>query len=317
MKRRIVSFLALALAILFAGCANNAAPPPAPLEEMPTVEELKAFRETHTDEQYKERLLQVKELIDGTSHEDVCASLRRSLEEWAEAQTSPAIDRVAIEFSQDPLLMDEQRKQKAYQNMDLKVEIYYDAEQVGLTQEQIAQRIADPAMQVLRENPYGWARIKGIELTCYNLEHRIQYGTTSGNSMSPDFMVPVQPEEELKIQKMLYYSIEDWNSQIPRTEWSGKPPPVEAPNVTLRHFGIKPDTGELYMEIPIYLYDYNMSAEEYWESLAGRSEELYRSISGDGEAAAYLKKSGVHTVTVEFYTPWAQENHAVYSYPLE
>ena len=165
---------------------------------------MRAFRNTHTEEQYTERMLQVKALLDGTSYEEFCAILQRTLEEWAEAQSAPPIDRVAVAFLQDPLLMDEQKKQKAYQNMDLNVEIYYDAEQAGLTQQEIAQQIAEPALQALLGNYYGWARIRQVELSCYNMEHRLQYGTTRGQVMLEDFMVPPQPEEELKIQGIIY-----------------------------------------------------------------------------------------------------------------
>lgn len=284
---------------------------------MPAKEEMRAFRNTHTEEQYTERMLQVKALLDGTSYEEFCAILQRTLEEWAEAQSAPPIGRVAVAFSQDPLLMDEQKKQKAYQNMDLNVEIYYDVEQAGLTQQQIAQQIAEPALQALLGNYYGWARIRQVELSCYNMEHRLQYGTTRGQVMLEDFMVPPQPEEELKIQGIIYRYIDDFNSQIPGVNWSGRPPPIEAANVTLRHFGLTPDTGELYMEIPIYLYDYNMTEEAFRESLAGRSETLCGWITGDGESAQYLRDNGIDTVTVDFYTPWdGERENAVYQYPL-
>lgn len=317
MKKMLPLLLLLLPLCLFAGCENHAAEPLAPLEEMPTQEEMADFKSTHTQGEYEERMLQIKALIDGTSDEELRANLRRALEDWAEGQTEPPISRVAVEFYQDDLLMDEQRKQKAYQNMDLKVEVFYEAEQANLTQDQIAQQIADPAFRALMRNYYGWARIRQVELTCYNMEHRIQYGASRGNTMSADFMIPPQPEEELAIQRIVYYYIDDFNSQIPGVDWSGKPPLMEAPNVTLRHFGVKPDAGELYLEIPIYLYDTNMTVEAFRQSLAGRSEELARWITGDAEAAQYLKDSGAETITVEFYTPWdAASKTAVYRYPL-
>ena len=107
------------------------------------------------------------------------------------------------------------------------------------------------------------------------------------------------PEEEYQLQTIAYQFAADFNE----AEFSDEIYQIGSiPNVTLRRFGILPDSKELFAEISIY--SANADPDSLSASLKGRADALYSEISGEEDAVLYLKEQRISSVTISFYTPW-------------
>lgn len=307
MKKIIFILIFLLSIFLLAGCSGESEVNS--LEEMPTSDELLEFYNTHTKEESDERMREVKLLIDKTPYEEIYIILDDSLQKWKETQSLLEIDHITTEYSRDELLMNEQANEKMFSNIFLNVEIHYDPEKVIVSEQKIFDTIFDYVHEALRETPYS-KKINELELSLYRNDDP-RYIDKVGISTT-NYMAPPQPEEDLNIQTIVYNFVEEFN----RKEFSDERFSRHG-NVTLKRFGIKSDTGELYMEIPIYEVDYSKDVEVFKKSLEGRSNDLYDLIITNAEAVRYLEDNNVKAVTVSFYAPWDKQSYHTYTYNLE
>ena len=89
--------------------------------------------------------------------------------------------------------------------------------------------------------------------------------------------------------------------------------------VTLKRFGVRPESGELYAEIPVYRLPSSDEEEQtaFKAGLKTRSEELFALLSDDERAASWLREQGVETVTVAYQTAWETQGEFFYTYRYE
>lgn len=119
---RSILFLILLFVFPLSACSHKSSAPVS-ADTMPDMEELLAYSQSHSQEEYEKKLKEIQAVIDNTSYEELCQILTDSLASWADTQTDYEITDTSIEFSEDPLLMDEQRKEKLYNNWTVSVNI--------------------------------------------------------------------------------------------------------------------------------------------------------------------------------------------------
>ena len=119
---RSILFLILLFVFHLSACSHKSSAPVS-ADTMPDMEELLAYSQSHSQEEYEKKLKEIQAVIDNTSYEELCQILTDSLASWADTQTDYEITDTSIEFSEDPLLMDEQRKEKLYNNWTVSVNI--------------------------------------------------------------------------------------------------------------------------------------------------------------------------------------------------
>lgn len=300
--KKIIFILIIMLAIsIFSGCT----------EKVPTMDELLEFSQTHTQEEADEKLKEISLIVDSTPDEEICKIYYDSLQKWRETQSLIEIDRVTAGCSRDELLMNEQANEKQYNNISVNVEIYYKAGEISSSDHELFDSITDQVIGALNETPYGRFKINEFNLDLYNSENNFQKYNTSIGFLKPDSIPPAQTEGEFNIQTIAYNFVKEFN----RREFSHERFSRHG-NVTLKRFGIKSDTDELYIEIPIYEADYSKDLDAFIKSLEGRSNDLYDLIIANEDALSYLEDNNVKTVTVSFYTPWDPQKYYSYSFDL-
>lgn len=291
------------------------------LEKMPSIKELREFYNSHSEKEYHDRLREIKPLIDQASEEEFRGIFEESLKNWAVAKAPTTIDHVSVEVSRDDLMMNEYANQKMYENLFVRVNVYYDPKQLAGDEAEVVEEIYDGVMDAVRETPYGAFKIYEMTIACYDSVSGFgRYGESTqgfGNGYSElgeKIWVAEQPADEYHVQTIVYDFVHDYNDTVFDDEIYMF---ARHENVTLSSFGIKPDSGELYMKIPIYMSPVGQDAEEFADSLAGKGQEIYNRIMTDEEAVEYLKDQKVQTIVIEFYTPWSRERNQVHAFHLE
>lgn len=224
----------------------------------------------------------------------VCQDYKELLENWAKTQSLLEIDRVSLECLEDSLLMKEDKNERDPNNVTLDISLYYDPKQITGNEQTIIDQICEQLRMTLRS-----PRVREINVACYNSVDNIgRYGINSMNFAIVDSSLKVeQSEEELKVQTIVYDFVSDWNDTETKNNNTGYPHEL----ITLSHFGIKPETNELYIEIRVY--SSNLENTEFLkETMEEKSEELYRKIILDNVADTYLADNKMKQITVVFCT---------------
>lgn len=317
LKKTLRIFSLLVFAVLLIGCSISEKKQP--LKKMPTMTELREFHDTHTREEFDNRLREIKPLIDQASIDDYKNIFQESLENWAKTQSPTEIDRVSVEVSRDDLAMNEWANRKLYKNISVRAEIYYDPEQIAGDEAEVVEQIYEGVMDALREIPYGAYKINEMTIACYSSINDIgRYGESNGTFGSgyeekdEKIWVAEQSPDELNIQTIAYEFVEAFNASKFSDEVYQF---ARHGNVSLTQFGMKPASDELYIEISIFSAPYDEDVNLFGSSLEAKSLELFDLIMADEAAVKYLEKNEADKVVVKFYTPWVNQNH-VYTYYL-
>lgn len=266
---------------------------------MPDMEELLAYSQSHSQEEYEKKLKEIQAVIDNTSYEELCQIFTDSLASWADTQTDYEITDTSMKFSEDPLLMDEQRKEKLYNNWTVSVNIQLAGDEKSKYDLPDAAAIYRQAADALRSTPYGAYKLHTLKITASSDPDRILTSEQEGSFFLTDsaFSLPQEPEE-LAIQKAVLEQVKAFNQEFFSDErYRGQ-------NVTLKRFGSPRDSSVLYLELPIYAPPFNQDMAAFADSLEARGQEFFHVITENNENLEYLKKCGITSVTVRFATSW-------------
>ena len=296
----IKSLLCLIFTLVFAlsSCSHKSSAPVS-ADTMPDMEELLAYSQSHSQEEYEKKLKEIQAVIDNTSYEELCQILTDSLASWADTQTDYEITDTSIEFSEDPLLMDEQRKEKLYNNWTVSVNIQLAGDEKSKYDVPDAAAIYRQAADALRSTPYGAYKLHTLKITASSDPDRILTSEQEGSFFLTDsaFSLPQEPEE-LAIQKAVLEQVETFNQECFSDErYRGQ-------NVTLKRFGSPRDSSVLYLEFPIYAPPFDQDMAAFADSLEAHGQEFFHVITENNENLEYLKKCGITSVTVRFVTSW-------------
>ena len=317
--KKIATLLVFALLLcLPVGCSREKPVAPGagseagvqPLEGMPTMEELQKFAETHNKEQTDEQLRQVKKLLDETSQVEINEIIEESLNQWAKEQTLVEIDHVSIEFTRDALLMNPESDQRAYQNLRLKVGVYYDPAPLAGTEQKVVDEIFNQVPQALKSTPYGRFQIHTIDLACYSTGDVERYSTSIGAGTPSDIWVGDVPAQEQQLQTLAYEFIKEYND----TEF-GQAATGNHATLVLKRYGIAPGSRELKVEVSGFLQD-TKDVAAFQSSVEGKTQALYEKLIAEPSSVESLEKSQVETITISYDAPSVQPEYITFSYPL-
>ena len=296
----IISLLCLIFILVFtlSACSQESSAPVS-ADTMPDMKELLAYSQSHSQEEYEKKLKEILAVIANTSHEEICQILTDSLTLWADTQTEYEITETSMEFSEDPLLMDEQRKEKLYNNWTVSVNIQLAGDKDSKYDLPDAAAIYRQTADALRSTPYGAYKLHTLKLTASSDPDRILTSEQEGSFFLTDpVFSPLQDPEELEIQKAVLEQLEAFNQTCFSDErYRGQ-------NVTLKRFGASGDSSVLYLELPIYAPPFDQDMAVFADSLEARGQEFFHAITKNNENLEYLKKCGITSVTVRFTTSW-------------
>lgn len=236
-------------------------------------------------------------------------ALTEALAGWVQRSELPISD-YSLKADLDELLIKETANEREFMNLTASIEIFLDLsllteglsieDKIAKENEIIAPLDTEISM-ALRNTNCGNYKLR--ELTTdffdsqnpdYKYDSSHMSRTLTGAPLAIDL-----PEEEYQLQTIAYQFAADFNE----AEFSDEIYQIGSiPNVTLRRFGILPDSKELFAEISIY--SANADPDSLSASLKGRADALYSEISGEENAVLYLKEQGISSVTISFYTPW-------------
>ena len=271
---RSILFLILLFVFPLSACSHKSSAPVS-ADTMPDMEELLAYSQSHSQEEYEKKLKEIQAVIDNTSYEELCQILTDSLASWADTQTDYEITDTSIEFSEDPLLMDEQRKEKLYNNWTVSVNIQLAGDEKSKYDLPDAAAIYRQAADALRSTPYGAYKLHTLKITASSDPDRILTSEQEGSFFLTDsaFSLPQEPEE-LAIQKAVLEQVETFNQECFSDErYRGQ-------NVTLKRFGSPRDSSVLYLEFPIY-------APPFDQDMAAFADSLEKTVTGDVKLMLY------------------------------
>ena len=293
---RSILFLILLFVFPLSACSHKSSAPVS-ADTMPDMEELLAYSQSHSQEEYEKKLKEIQAVIDNTSYEELCQILTDSLASWADTQTDYEITDTSIEFSEDPLLMDEQRKEKLYNNWTVSVNIQLAGDEKSKYDLPDAAAIYRQAADALRSTPYGAYKLHTLKITASSDPDRILTSEQEGSFFLTDSAFSL-PQEELAIQKAVLEQVETFNQECFSDErYRGQ-------NVTLKRFGSPRDSSVLYLEFPIYAPPFDQDMAAFADSLEAHGQEFFHVITENNENLEYLKKCGITSVTVRFVTSW-------------
>lgn len=247
-----------------------------------------------------------------TTSEEFSVFLSERLEKWMQQSELP-VSRSSPEVYEDLLLMEETDNRKKVENVDVCVNIYLNLDEITeglsladrlLKEEELVSPLYPEISDIVRQSPFGRYRVQSLTISWLNDQNpAYQYGK---RSISYAILVnPVsfnQSGEEYGAQTLAYQFALDFSKEVFHDEiyQTGS-----IRTVTLRRFGVLPDTQELYIEIPIYSANEDPAALK--ASLSGRAQELYEILTQDEKAWDYLQENSVSNITIAFYTPWDRE----------
>ncbi len=320
-KKICLLSLSLLMIITLAGCAGK--PIELDPDKVPTREEIDAFRETRTEEEYLRKMAEIRALIDATPYEEVYENIEASLTEWADGQTLLPLDHATIEFTRD-IIMNEGFNYLLFSDLHAVVGLYYDPYKIDGPEYEMVDEAFDQVVEALKETLYGSFKIYDVTVLYYDTakygtggSHRNDRKNSRPNTTYAEYVNDHLPADELHIQTIAFNYVKAFNE----AEFGDEENIPDVGAITMRRFGIKPDTDELYIEIPIYTLGKwgETKLAAFKSSLEGRSRELFELIVSDETVSKFLTDNKVSTVTVAFNTLWETkgEFYYTYSYPLE
>ena len=162
MKKAIQSLSLLLFAALLFGCSvpgpqqegKGAADFP-PLTAIPTKEEWAERLQNAEEEEKKELQSQLQSLLWEMTEEELFQVLEGSLEDWAESQQLLDVERISLELTADPLLMDEQTGQRMYANRTAQVDLVFAGEKEAAAQGDLPSQIQQQLVQAVHNTLEG------------------------------------------------------------------------------------------------------------------------------------------------------------------
>jgi len=229
MKKNIIYIIPFLFLI---ACAANL--PKNQTDWVPDMEELAAFSNSHSKQEYVEELLRIKNMIDATAYGEICGIYEDSLNEWVTTQEELKIDRADISFSRDALLMDEQSGKRLYNNFFVEVDIYLEKEEELLMSDEM-DRLFYQVQDALNKTPYVRFTMNTLTVSCHGSYSGIRDLTdfrTASYAVSSLKFQPVLDEEESEMQTQIYEYLQEFNREVFEDARYG------GSNVTLKRFGI-------------------------------------------------------------------------------
>ena len=95
---RSILFLILLFVFPLSACSHKSSAPVS-ADTMPDMEELLAYSQSHSQEEYEKKLKEIQAVIDNTSYEELCQIFTDSLASWADTQTDYEITDTSMKFS--------------------------------------------------------------------------------------------------------------------------------------------------------------------------------------------------------------------------
>mgnify|MGYP002589764101 CR=1 FL=1 len=211
---RSILFLILLFVFPLSACSHKSSAPVS-ADTMPDMEELLAYSQSHSQGEYEKKLKEIQAVIDNTSYEELCQIFTDSLASWADTQTDYEITDTSMKFSEDPLLMDEQRKEKLYNNWTVSVNIQLAGDEKSKYDLPDAAAIYRQAADALRSTPYGAYKLHTLKITASSDPDWILTSEQEGSFFLTDsaFSLPQEPEE-LAIQKAVLEQVEAFNQEF-------------------------------------------------------------------------------------------------------
>lgn len=320
MKKTIQSLSLLLFAALLFGCSvpgpqqegKGAADLP-PLTAIPTKEEWAELLQNAEEEEKKELQSQLQSLLWEVTEEELFQVLEGSLEDWAESQQLLDVERISLELTADPLLMDEQTGQRMYANRTAQVDLVFAGEKEAAAQSDLPSQIQQQLVQAVHNTLEGTFSLHTLSFSCRSSADGLErYSGSVGLWRSGSPILPFLPQKEKAMQEAVFRWVQQWNQQ----EFSGDRFNPHG-NVTLRRFGLRPKESELYIEIPIYEVDYKKNVELFRNNLSSQAFSLFQVIEKEPSWVSYLQENGIHQVTILLETPWDPQGQQIHSFPLE
>lgn len=253
-----------------------------------------------------------------TTSEEFSRFLSEQLENWVQQLELP-VSRISPLVDEDPLLMEETDNRKKVENVEVCVNVYLNLDELTaglsladrfLKEEELISPLYSEISDIVGQSPFGRYRIQSLTISWLNDENpTYQYGSKDFHYAVSDNPVSFnQSKEEYCAQTLAYQFALNFSKNVFHDEiyQAGS-----IRNVTLRRFGILPETQELYIEIPIYSANEDPAALKV--SLSDRAQELYDGLTQDEMTCDYLQENSISSITISFYTPWDWEAENYYN----
>lgn len=311
MKRFIL--LPILTIILFSFSSCNKSSTVGSLNTVPTIEELSELTSSKSSEESGDILNEVMTLIDEMSDEDIHIKIEESISHWADRQSLLDLDDISINFAES-LLLHEDKNQKLSNDIIVKVDVFYDVNNTPNPDYQLIYKIFDQIVEAVQGSTYGMFKVYSIEVNYFDTKDR----SKQFNQLSEEFReitAGKQAEDEYHIQSLAYEFVREFNEDEYGDQKYGP-----LPEITLKRFGLRRESDELYIEIPIYTLGDREDKEReiFTSSLEDKSQDLYNLLISDKSAMEYLRSKNVSTITISYSTPWEAKgnNYYTFSYDL-
>lgn len=234
---------------------------------------------------------------------DAYQSFGQVLEDWEDTQAVLKIQELSAEYRQD-MLMNETMNQKRNANTIIQIKLTYDpaslssAEYPGIVLEGAFNQLVE-ALDASADSDLIYA----VQLTATDSVDGLSREWSkekNANILNEKARIP-QEAGELHVQTIAYDFVQGLNEEA-FSDAGATASPYPYKEVTLKRFGIRPESGQLYVEIPIYRLP--SDSPGFPESLSRRSQALLDAILKDSQALEYLTAHKVTSVVVAFETAW-------------
>lgn len=231
-----------------------------------------------------------QELINAFSEESLETEFRSIVSKWlAEQDDCPGIE-FELEFSKNPLLMEEQEGFKVYSNWDLELHLIYDWESLSDQESAVTDAFCQNATNALISHPLGRLLIHSVEVRCYDLDQISRAETNSG--IIPATQDYTRSDAELKLQAELLTFTDMLDSDVEKnTE------PREIKEVCLSEFGPAEENNQLYALVTLYQ---SPAAEDLPIYLEEEGQTLWESLQADPELKASLEELDITNLKLEY-----------------
>ncbi|MDO5016415.1 MAG: hypothetical protein Q4E09_05365 [Eubacteriales bacterium] len=231
-----------------------------------------------------------QELINAFSEESLETEFRAIVNNWLAEQDDYKGVEFELEFTKNPLLMDEQEGFKVYSNWDLALHLIYDWESLSDQEDGAIDAFCQKATNILTSHPLGRLLIHSVEVRCYDPDRISRAETNSG--IIPVTQDYTQSDAELKLQAELLTFTDKLDAQVEKST-----EPREIKEVCLSEFGPTEENNQLYALVTLYQ---SPVAEDLPSYLEEEGQTLWDSLQADPDLKAALDELDINSLKLEY-----------------
>lgn len=317
MTKKLLTLACVVGMLFLAACSNIT------IDQMPTLDEIESFKQSHTEAEFNTYAAKVIGLVSDMGDDAIYSAIEKAFDKWAGGQQLIKLEDAGVKFS-NTLKVNETYNQKWFRQVAVTASIHYDPKQISGQEAQVLDRVFEDMCAALKADTVGHYKIASIQMDCYGSgnsamrNQRVLDDIPNGGNFSELYdKIDWQPQGEKAAQTIAFeFAAQVSDNYFPEFTTENKLG-IAIRSFRLTHFGIA--GGHAYAKMATS----DLTAgRQYYEgklfedSLEDICKQLAARIEADKAAKDYIKNNG-GKIVIEIEMPGMSVSQYLYTHTVK